>query len=81
MSLSPELSFKHLKHYLIECKQSSMLQLCEYFNESPDNLYPLLQHFIQKNQLQEIKLTPKCGTSCQLCDPLNTLKFKWLNDD
>lgn len=72
------LSLSNLKQWLKQQQKTTMRDLQLEYNEEPTFIYNMLQHFILRGQLKESKVTPKCGSKCQQCNPIYTLKFEWV---
>ncbi|MEM9244106.1 MAG: FeoC-like transcriptional regulator [Pseudomonadota bacterium] len=71
------LSLSDLKQWLKRKQQTTMQELRWRYDEEPSVIHAMLQHFIRRGQLEETTVTPKCGSKCQQCNPLEVLKFKW----
>ena len=78
-SATEELSLGNLKRLLKSRVDAvAMQELCMTFGEEAKTIYMLLEHFINRGQVEKSTMTPKCGKSCNLCQPLHTCKFRWV---
>ena len=72
------LSLSNLKQWLRQKQNTTMRDLQLEYGEEPTCIYLMLQHFILRGQVKESTITPKCGSKCQQCNPIYTLKFEWV---
>jgi hypothetical protein len=73
------LSLSSLKQWFKQKQNITMHELQLKYNEEPTFIYNMLRHFIMRGQLRESRITLECGSKCQQCNPVNTLKFEWLS--
>jgi hypothetical protein len=68
-----------LKAYLTHHKQASLTALSAHFQESPDWILYLAQHFITKGQIQCIEPNSHCTSGCQTqCSKAKQRFLTWI---
>lgn len=69
---------QQIKHYLIQRRIVSIMDLKREFKSDADIIRDMLQLWIEKGQVRCLQKTPACGVRCTQCDPLFTEMYEWI---
>ena len=67
-----------IKHYLSVKKTAHLKELSLHFNQPPDVMRLMLQHWIRKGQIQAGPKPAGCGVQCHACKPEIAEVYEWL---
>lgn len=70
---------QNLKNYLQEHGSTTLLRLSQYFNDSPEYILFIAEHYIAKGKIYCEKQNINCGTKCSSCIASSLIKLSWNN--
>ncbi len=72
------LNLSGLKKYLKDHRVVTLNGLARTFNEEPQFIQSLLEHFIRKGCLRNRPMSGKCGITCNKCQFSDIVAYEWV---
>lgn len=72
------LTLQQLKTYLQDNGQTTLAKLSTYFQEEPNQIMLMAQHYISKNKIFCERKTLNCGSKCNSCFSSQLVKLSWV---